>query len=166
MSRGTPWGIFGTGRVGIVLLAALAIVGFVGAPTHKKKGKCPMKDGVLKRIDSCEYSFEESRPGSDIYGSDSVVMSATSGVVQAILTIEDWKAVMIRSGRLFYTYALLDTCIVVKGQNAIAGQILGFVNGRHIEFLVSNSKGEGFWRLEDYVDCRCQLLKRRQAGGY
>jgi hypothetical protein len=88
----------------------------------------------------------------------------SDGETVAVLKYEDFRAVMIRSGKLFFTYGMLDSCVLEKGQKVKAGQVIGCVNEKRVEFIASD--GNDDQHSEKFVDCRCELLKGRQVGGY
>ena len=161
MSRKAPWTIFGPGRWAIIVVVALAVVGFVGAPVHRKKGRCPMRDGVLKKYIGERMFIGNPNYSVNIDGEDSIVVSASEGETVAVVKFDDYRAVMIKSGKLFFTYSMLDSCVAVKGQRVRIGQIIGYVSEKTVEFMASD--GNDDQHSEKYVDCRCELIKRWQT---
>ena len=123
------------------------------------KVPCPLRHGVIKIYKSRPMTFiGHPNAGVIIYGADSIVMSASDGVVQAVMNIGDVQAVMIRSDSLFYTYSELDTCILAKGQDVKAGQVMGYSSRKEIELFVSGMNGS-YKHVEKFVGCKCRIMK-------
>jgi len=70
------------------------------------------------------------------------VKTVFEGEVQAVFSVADVQAVMIRHGKYFTTYSNLSTVSVSKGQKVSTGQIIGRVGDiGQLEFVLSNEKG-------------------------
>jgi septal ring factor EnvC (AmiA/AmiB activator) len=70
------------------------------------------------------------------------VKAVFKGEVDAIFTVGDVQAVMIRHGQYFTTYSNLSTVSVSKGEQIGTGQIIGRVSeGGQLEFVLSDEKG-------------------------
>ena len=70
------------------------------------------------------------------------VKAVFEGEVDAIFTVGDVQAVMLRHGKYFTTYSNLSTISVSKGEHVGTGQILGRVGDiGQLEFVLSDDKG-------------------------
>lgn len=127
-------------------------------PRVPKKMNCPFKDGWIKKSFAPRRSLCGPRGGFDIYGTDSVVVSATDGIVQSIMTIEDVKAIMIRTGPFFYVYSNLDTVFFKKRDTVKAGAVLGLSQMKDVDFIVSDEKGRMRDKIAAAVDCKCVVV--------
>jgi hypothetical protein len=95
----------------------------------------------------------------DIWGKDSVVLSATDGRVTDVMDIQGIKYISIRMDTAIYTYADINRALVQEGQRVNAGQQIAIAREGRIEFFVSNYLGRIFRHPDAYVDCVCELAK-------
>ena len=129
--------------------------GWLGTP---KKGKCPFKDGIMKKLtehDNVTLGSGESTV--DIWGKDSVVLSATDGRVTDVISVQGIKYISIRVDTAIYTYADIDRALVHEGQPVKAGQPIAIAREDRIEFFVGNYLGRQFRNPDAYVECVCEL---------
>jgi Peptidase family M23 len=125
-----------------------------------RKGKCPFKDGIMKKLTEHHGVFVGSAESTvDIWGKDSVVLSATDGRVTDVIYIQGIKYVSIRGDTTIYTYADIDRALVQEGQLIKSGQPIGVAREGRIEFFVANYLGRQFRNPDAYVDCVCELPK-------
>jgi hypothetical protein len=125
-----------------------------------KKGKCPFKDGVVKKLTEHHGVFVGSGESTvDISGKDSIVLSATDGRVKDVIDIQGIKYVSVRVDTTIYTYADIDRALVHEGQPVKSGQPIAFAREDRIEFFVANYLGRQFRDPGAYVDCVCELPK-------
>jgi hypothetical protein len=123
-----------------------------------KKGQCPFKDGIMKKLTA--HKGIVVGPGEstvDIWGTDSIVRSATNGRVTDVIYIQSMKYISIRHDTTIYTYADIDRALVQEGQQVTAGQPIAIAGDGRIEFFVSNYLGRILRHPGDYVDCVCEL---------
>ena len=152
-----------------MLLVFFGGVVIAGLGQGKKKlplpsaGMCPLREGVATVDTFRQYYYGDPRPGLTIEGKDSLVLSVRDGEVQAVFSVGDVKAVIIRSGTYyFYTCTNLDSVYVSKGQQVKAGQVLGTRPvDLPLEFLFSLGDGRDRWDQQRFVDCKVVYAKRR-----
>lgn len=126
------------------------------------KGACPLKDGVIEMDTSRRWYGEAPNPGLSIEGKDTVVYSVAAGQVQAVFSVGDVQAIMIRTPRGFYTYSALDSVLLKKGDSVRVGQILGFrPSDLPLDFVFSFEDGKRPWKQEEVVDCKIEFVKPR-----
>src|ERR1700761_8210565 len=107
----------------LVCILGFTIAGFAQKSSHRpQKGMCPLKDGVIWIDTSSRIIYGGPNRGIEIESKDSLVYSATTGSVEAIFSVGDVKAMMIRTGNFFYTYSNLDSVFVKKGDSIQAGK--------------------------------------------
>ena len=104
--------------------------------------------------------MEPPKPGAYIRGVDSIVLAAKDGIVAAVFTIGDLSAVMILSGKRFYTYSDLDSVFFSKGESVKAGMCIGVSRRRRIDFTATNKNDRYFWP-DQYLDCRTEFKKSK-----
>jgi hypothetical protein len=104
--------------------------------------------------------MEPPKPGAYIRGVDSIVLAAKDGIVAAVFTIGDLSAVMILSGKQFYTYSDLDSVLFSKGESVKAGMCIGVSRRRRVDFTVTNKNDRYFWP-DQYLDCRTEFKKSK-----
>src|SRR3984893_9751956 len=125
-----------------------------------KKGKCPFKDGIIRKLTEHHGVMLGSGESTvDIWGKDSVVLSATDGRVTDVIYIQGIKYVSIRVDTTIYTYADIDRALVQEGQPVKSGQPIAIAREGRIEFFVANYLGRQFGNPDAYVDCVCELPK-------
>ncbi len=125
-----------------------------------KKAKCPFKDGIMKKLTEHHGVVLGSGESTvDIWGKDSVVLSATDGRVTDVIYIQGIKYVSIRVDTTIYTYADIDRALVQEGQPVKSGQPIAIAREGRIEFFVANYLGRQFRNPDTYVDCVCELPK-------
>jgi hypothetical protein len=125
-----------------------------------RKGKCPFKDGIMTKLTEHHGVILGSGESTvDIWGKDSVVLSATDGRVTDVIDIQGIKYVRIRVDTTIYTYADIDRALVHEGQPVKSGQPIADAREDRIEFLVTNYLGRQFRNPDAYVDCVCELPK-------
>jgi hypothetical protein len=125
-----------------------------------RKGKCPFKDGIMKKLTEHHGVFVGSGESTvDIWGKDSVVLSAADGRVTDVIYIQGIKYVSIRVDTTIYTYADIDRSLVQEGQPVKSGQPIAIARECRIEFYVANYLGRQFRNPDAYVDCVCELPK-------
>jgi len=95
----------------------------------------------------------------DIWGKDSVVLSATDGRVADVISLQNIKYISIRVDTTIYTYADIDRALVHEGEPVKAGQPIAIAGEDRIEFFVGNYLGRQFRNPDAYVDCVCELPK-------
>jgi hypothetical protein len=95
----------------------------------------------------------------DIWGKDSVVLSATDGRVKDVIDIQGIKYVSVRVDTTIYTYADIDPALVHEGQPVKSGQPIAIAREDRIEFFAANYLGRQFRNPDAYVDCVCELPK-------
>lgn len=147
-----------------ILIITFAIIYLIGSTKgwfdSHKKGKCPFKDGTMKKLTEHHgvvLGSEESTV--DIWGKDSIVLSATDGRVTDVINIQNIEYVSIRTDTTIYEYADIDSALVHEGQPIKSGQPIAIAREGRIEFLVSNYFGRQFRDPAAYVDCVCELPK-------
>jgi hypothetical protein len=134
------------------------------APAIERSGirarwKCPFRDGWIKKTFAAPIrTICGPRGGFDIIGTDSTVVSASDGKVQATFNVGDVKAIMIRNGRFFYTYSNLDTLFLKKGDTVKAGDILGPSQMNDVDFVVTDTKGRYEDKIASDIDCKCLVV--------
>jgi hypothetical protein len=125
-----------------------------------KKGKCPFKDGIMKKLTEHHGVVLGSGESTvDILGKDSIVLSATDGRVKDVIDIQGIKYVSVRVDTTIYTYADIDRALVHEGQPVKSGQLIAIAREDRIEFFVANYLGRQFRDPSAYVDCVCELPK-------
>ena len=125
-----------------------------------KKAKCPFKNGVLKKL--TEHHGAILGPGQstvDIWGTDSIIVSATDGRVTDVISVQGTPFIRIQTDTTIFFYADFDHPLVREGQQVRAGQPIAFSSDNQIEFYVANNLGKIFHHPEEYVDCVCELPK-------
>jgi hypothetical protein len=139
------------------LLMSVEVGGWSQGPGRPgvKIGRCPLRGGVIV---IGNYHYVDAGPGVEVLGKDSVVVAAYAGKVVAIFDVGDNKAVMILSGRRFYTYDNLDCTLVLKGGMVKSGQLIGTCQDKKTDFIVSDSTGREF-SPQRTVDCQVTVLK-------
>jgi hypothetical protein len=148
-----------------ILGIIIAIIYLIG-PTmdwfsQPKKAKCPFKAGVMKKLTEHKGVVLGSGESTvDIWGKDSIVLSATDGRVTDVIYIQGIKYVSIRVDTTVYTYADIDRALVQEGQPVKSGQPIAIARDGRIEFYVANYLGRQFRNPDAYVDCVCELPKR------
>jgi hypothetical protein len=151
----------------IKLLVALSIgfIGFVAVQPAPKK-TCPIKDGIIRPVESWESISGTMKGTVQIIGIDSLVRSATDGRVRDIdggvelFSRSVGSRIAIYHDTATYSYSGIDSCLVKEGQVVKAGQVIGFAKKHKVYFFVSN------WLYthisttpQNYVDCVCELPK-------
>lgn len=125
-----------------------------------KKGKCPFKEGIMKKLTEHHGVFVGSVESTvDIWGKDSVVLSATDGRVTDVISIQNIRYISIRVDTIIYTYADIDRALVHEGQPVKSGQPIAIAREDRIEFYVANYLGRQLRNPDVYVDCVCELPK-------
>jgi hypothetical protein len=148
-----------------ILGIIIAIIYLIG-PTmdwfsQPKKAKCPFKAGVMKKLTEHKGVVLGSGESTvDIWGKDTIVLSATDGRVTDVIYIQGIKYVSIRVDTTVYTYADIDRALVQDGQPVKSGQPIAIARDGRIEFYVANYLGRQFRNPDAYVDCVCELPKR------
>ena len=147
----------------IVVVSILVIAGFRGICQMRKgaekKGMCPFRGGLIKKYYG-GYQYGGSMVSETIFGNDSVVIATMDGIVEALFDIGDVKAVMIRKGIIFYSYANLDTVFVEKGKSVRSGEVIGLCLRKELDFVISDSSGNNRWPAK-YLDCEVKLIKQK-----
>lgn len=129
--------------------------------SQPKKAKCPFKAGVMKKLTEHKGVVLGSGESTvDIWGKDTIVLSATDGRVTDVIYIQGIKYVSIRVDTTVYTYADIDRALVQDGQPVKSGQPIAIARDGRIEFYVANYLGRQFRNPDAYVDCVCELPKR------
>ena len=144
-----------------ITIAIICLVGstkgWLGTP---EKGKCPFKDGIMKKPTEHFGVFIGSVESTvDIWGKDSIVLSATDGRVTDVISVQGIKYISIRIDTTIYTYADIDRALVHEGQPVKADQPIAIAGEDRIEFFVGNYLGRQFRNPDAYVDCVCELPK-------
>ena len=98
----------------------------------------------------------------DIWGNDSVVVSATAGRVMDVIRENVTMYITIRTDTTNYTYIDIDRSLVKEGQLVQAGQAIAIATEKRISFYVSNFLNKIFRNPDAYVDCVCELPKPAQ----
>jgi hypothetical protein len=142
----------------------IVFIYFIGSANDSfippRKGKCPFKDGVMKKLTEHKGVVLGSGESTvDIWGKDSIVLSATDGRVTDVIYIQGIKYVSIRADTTIYTYADIDLALVHEGQLVKSGQPIAIAREDRIEFFVANYLGRQFRNPDAYVDCVCELPK-------
>jgi hypothetical protein len=155
-------------RLGFMLVFAVGMA-VAGMGQGKKKiqwpskAMCPLRGGFITLDTAARAAWRGDRSaGLSIEGTDSLVVSVKDGIVQAIFSVGEIKAVMIRSGvHYFYTYCNLDTVFVNKGQEVKSGQVLGILQSEMpLDFVFSTDKGSSPENQLRFVDCKVVYVKR------
>jgi hypothetical protein len=137
----------------IFVLIAVYLTGYQ-QPGRPGKGKCPLRDGVMKKMEFNSVMVGTEASNVDIVGKDSVVISATDGrVMEAYSLNYTDKIVQIQRDTTLYTYWDMDSCVVREGQMVKAGQVIGFSAKSKITFFVGNNRNRIFTNPAYYVDC-------------
>jgi len=125
------------------------------------KGMCPLRGGVVVVDTAGPPRYGRPNAGIEIEATDSLVLSPIAGEVQAMFSVGDVKAVMIRTkDSLFYTYSNLDSVFVTKRQAIRAGQVIGYkTTEMPLEFVITNRRGTNLPALKR-VDCKVEYRKR------
>ena len=145
----------------LALIAARCCFGQTGTvvPGHPK-GRCPLKDGIMRPLATRTGIIVGTEKSTvDIWGSDSVVVSATAGRVMDVIREDYTMFIIIRSDTTNYTYIDLDRSLVKEGQLVQAGQVIAIAKEKRISFYVSNFLNRIFRNPDAYVDCVCELPK-------
>ena len=124
-----------------------------------QKGKCPFKDGIMRKLTHHGFILGTEESTVDICGKDSMVLSATSGRVTDVIRLNYTMYITIRLDTTIYTYADIDRPLVQEGQMIKVGQAIAVARERRIAFFVSNYLNKIFRDPDSYVDCTCELLK-------
>lgn len=97
------------------------------------------------------YVYGQHGPNGDNRGltiaaaAGSAVKAVFDGEVQAVFSVEEVEAVMIRHGNYFTTYSNLSAVTVKKGDFVKMGQVLGRVGEiGQLEFIISDEKDQRF----------------------
>ena len=148
----------------LLLRITIACICLIGSANDSfspaKKAKCPFKDGIMKKLTGHHGVFVGSEESTvDIWGKDSVVLSATDGRVADVIFMQGIKYVSIRVDTTIYTYADIDRALVQEGQPVKSGQPIAIAREDRIEFDVANYLGKQFSNPNAYVDCVCELPK-------
>jgi hypothetical protein len=148
----------------LLLGVTIAFVYLIGSANDSfippRKAKCPFKEGIMKKLTEHHGVFVGSGESTvDIWGKDSVVLSATDGHVTDVIYIQGIKYVSIRSDTTIYTYADIGRALVQEGQPVKSGQPIAIAREGRIEFFVANYLGRQFRNPDAYVDCVCELPK-------
>jgi hypothetical protein len=147
-----------------LLGTTIALIYLIGSANDSfippRKGKCPFKDGIMKKLTEHHGVFVGSGESTvDIWGKDSVVLTAADGRVTDVIYIQGIKYVSIRVDTTIYTYADIDRALVQEGQPVKSGQPIAIARESRIEFFVANYLGRQFRNPDAYVDCVCELPK-------
>jgi septal ring factor EnvC (AmiA/AmiB activator) len=124
-----------------------------------KKGMCPFRRGLIKKYYG-GYYYGDRMVGETIFGNDSIVIATKDGIVETLFDIGDVKAVMIRKGIIFYTYANLDTVFVQKGESVRSGEAIGICLRKALDLVISDTSGNNRWPAK-YLDCEVKLIKQK-----
>jgi hypothetical protein len=126
------------------------------------KGKCPFKDGIMRKLTHHGFILGTEESSVDICGKDSVVLSATNGRVTDVVRLSYTLFITISVDTTVYTYSDIDRSLVQEGQIVKAGQAIAIAREQRIAFFVSNYLKRIFRNPDWYVDCVCELPKRTQ----
>lgn len=96
--------------------------------------------------------------GTTIKGLDGKVLSVSKGIVQSVFPIGETNAMMIRSDTLFYSYGDIDSCLVKKGEQVMAGQVIGIAKENYIDFVISDEKGH-IHKVQGKLNCKCKMVE-------
>lgn len=124
-----------------------------------QKGKCPFKNGVMRKLTHRGFILGMEGCTVDICGNDSVVVSATNGTVTDIIGLRNALYITIKVDTTVYTYSDIDRPLVHEGQQVKAGQPIAIAREKRIAFFVSNYLNRIFRNPDGYVDCICELPK-------
>jgi hypothetical protein len=125
-----------------------------------KTGKCPFKDGIIRKLTAHSGILVGSSPEStvDVWGKDSLVLSATNGKVINVIGMRPGASyIQIQIDTTVYTYSDIDRALVQEGQFVRSGQPIAIAADSSIAFYVGNYLGKIYHHPEAYVDCVCQL---------
>ena len=127
-----------------------------------QKGKCPFKDGIMRKLTHRGIILGTEESTVDICGIDSMVLSATGGRVTDVIRLNYTMYISIRVDTTIYTYADIDRPLVQERQMIKAGQPIAIAREKRIAFFVSNYLNKIFRNPDGYVDCVCELPKPTQ----
>lgn len=123
------------------------------------RGMCPLRGGVIEKYERPYLGTGRPSIGETILGQDSLVYAVKGGIVENVFTFGDEKVIMVRLGKLFYTYATLDTVFAAKGAPVKAGECIGVCRGQSLDFVISDSRNKLYWP-DRYLDCRIKVVRR------
>ena len=146
-------------RMTILVFVCLFGFGMKGYQPGPKKGKCPFREGIMRKMTTRTAILGTTESTVDIYGKDSVVLSAVDGRVMQIYPFDGHGVIEIRKDTTVYTYWHLDRSFVKEGQMVIAGQPIAAAKDSVIGFFVSNNFHKIFRDPDAHVDCVCELAK-------